>query len=669
MLNAPATVGRARSNSILFAPAPALAPGQDAVETVPIRFPRALSNSTAAAAATAAADCDSDHTRAPSPVLPAIENASPAMQRFRSRRGSFLPVNAKPITLSYTPTAPRSPAAPSPTSSTTSTSTTSPSSTYSPPATSAYNRIQAQMKQRLTGGGGGSLGLGSSRLGLQSPAFPGMLGRPQSRGYYSTRPGSRLGSPGMRLGSPGSRSRPGSPLPLADLLQGSRKRRLPVSPAAERFFRQTSRHYLHGKALEADEADDADFGGPAVAASALGTPSTSSGSAAAAAGSTSTSPAVITAARLEQVRECCATPSFCRSAAEAKVIWRYLRQTPAIRAFFTDAVLFQLAETGLHEEYPSDGFDLVVKGAFYVVLRGSVFVRAADGSESVLGPGQVFGSMPKLCANITVASTHEECDLIRFAMGEHQRIVRQIEDDEFEEKHRVISQFEVFKDWPTLSMRRLTKKLEWRHVRAGETLVDEGQVAPYLGFIHQGSCVALRRFDPVLEPSLARRTAKIESCPRSELVRAARAAAHPNHQPVILRSTISPQDREGVLVEIGSLGPGAYFGEHSMLVPIMANAGKLAFDGTPVECCSLVAQTDMMILALPAACASDVEVVMAMSLLESPARRDFSTVSADAVQAQYNRLVRQECWMTYKADIVRDRRVRGAQDAHTTLKL
>eukprot|EP00112_Aurelia_sp_Birch-Aquarium-sp1_P026636 Seg959.1 transcript_id=Seg959.1/GoldUCD/mRNA.D3Y31 product="Cyclic nucleotide-binding domain-containing protein 1" protein_id=Seg959.1/GoldUCD/D3Y31 len=245
--------------------------------------------------------------------------------------------------------------------------------------------------------------------------------------------------------------------------------------------------------------------------------------------------------------------------------------------------------------------------------RHDTFLSCASTSEShlqrlfTLTVGDCFGQLensePSGLSPLAV-TTLEQCEMLRFSSTAYERVVKQVKEEESNEKSQLAQSCRIFHGWPTMALRKVSDSFTWSSKPAGEVLTSEGEMTSNIFFIKSGTCQQWKTLSV--------------------------AFTYPDGKKV--------NKRKEVLT--GTLGPGDSFGEKSVMFQ------------QPIELC-IIAETPLVIATIDR---HDIEGLDSVTrdLFRQTCESFDSGTSEDIVKRNYIERQAEKEWQSIKDRIVQD---------------
>ncbi|XP_065065170.1 cyclic nucleotide-binding domain-containing protein 1-like [Rhopilema esculentum] len=222
---------------------------------------------------------------------------------------------------------------------------------------------------------------------------------------------------------------------------------------------------------------------------------------------------------MRKIRKLCRKPPFDRTSKDNQLLFKCLANVNCF-SHISRKVLQKLVTTAYLEKWEAN-FTVFGDSGLYLIIKGACAPYPAAETPKVpaiqredseilfddvtmespsskrmytLTVGDHFGRLEhtddseEFASGILSVTTLENCELLRFASTSYERVAKQVKDAEYNDKVQLAQSCTLFKDWPNLSLKRISEILRWAEVPAGETLALEGNVSSTIYFIKSGVC-------------------------------------------------------------------------------------------------------------------------------------------------------------------------------------
>lgn len=220
--------------------------------------------------------------------------------------------------------------------------------------------------------------------------------------------------------------------------------------------------------------------------------------------------------RIKAVRKIGRKMLFDRTSRDNQQLLNALMYTECF-SHISKRILERLVATAQLEKW-EEGYTVFGDSGLYLILKGSVSPQSAvsyidtkgtqrkECSFSLpstpdsflqslfkLSVGDYFGTLEKVPENehstrYLSVTTLENCELLRFSNASYERVVKQVKEEEDDEKLQLAQSCQLFKGWPVMSLKKISQTFNWFKVPAGETLAVEGVLSTNISFIKSGRC-------------------------------------------------------------------------------------------------------------------------------------------------------------------------------------
>ncbi|XP_035269844.1 cyclic nucleotide-binding domain-containing protein 1 isoform X1 [Anguilla anguilla] len=298
-----------------------------------------------------------------------------------------------------------------------------------------------------------------------------------------------------------------------------------------------------------------------------------------------------------------------RSLADQQAIRRTLNAFPCLSTLLSNQELQQISSIAILESWEREQ-TIFGHNGLHLVLRGTVRLYSHEATKTdTMGVGGCFGSLEEqdtdeAHADAQHAVTLDNCEILRIPRAAYAKLQQEIEAQNSALRESIVQSCPFYLHWHKLSIKKLSDLIQMRQLPANHVLVREGEVCPFVTYIRTGECNILR---------------DIEGVPKREPGKKGNRVKY---------------------VVVGKLGPGASFGETSVLLD------------QPSPCSVVTATEVKMGVILP----SDLKGLdsVTRSLIEQTEQPAYGKLSQEQMNKMYVAQERQKEWLHIKRRVLRD---------------
>ncbi|XP_035269846.1 cyclic nucleotide-binding domain-containing protein 1 isoform X2 [Anguilla anguilla] len=302
-------------------------------------------------------------------------------------------------------------------------------------------------------------------------------------------------------------------------------------------------------------------------------------------------------------------PPIERSLADQQAIRRTLNAFPCLSTLLSNQELQQISSIAILESWEREQ-TIFGHNGLHLVLRGTVRLYSHEATKTdTMGVGGCFGSLEEqdtdeAHADAQHAVTLDNCEILRIPRAAYAKLQQEIEAQNSALRESIVQSCPFYLHWHKLSIKKLSDLIQMRQLPANHVLVREGEVCPFVTYIRTGECNILR---------------DIEGVPKREPGKKGNRVKY---------------------VVVGKLGPGASFGETSVLLD------------QPSPCSVVTATEVKMGVILP----SDLKGLdsVTRSLIEQTEQPAYGKLSQEQMNKMYVAQERQKEWLHIKRRVLRD---------------